>query len=214
MLPALLVDPLIRYAQRTPYSHLTGYMNRFWVRQPAPGRAWAFRVHQTLRSDYGRHLHDHPWDNLSIVLRGGYWEVSEGHYQTIVEAGGFEPERKILVEDRFIHLHQTVTTMAGGLVSREDRKAFAAAGVKWRGPGAIVYRHKLVRHRLVIPACAESWSLFGMTVKGREWGYQTPAGWVHNVIYDGKITEETGVQVASPDTRAPLPELPLKVRME
>ena len=38
-----------------------------------------FRVyfHRILRSDKDRHLHDHPWSFLSIILRGGYWEHTE-----------------------------------------------------------------------------------------------------------------------------------------
>ncbi len=33
-------------------------------------------LHRILRSDEDRALHDHPWWNCSIVLRGGYWEVT------------------------------------------------------------------------------------------------------------------------------------------
>lgn len=34
-------------------------------------------LHQILRDDDDRALHDHPWDSCSIVLRGGYSEVTE-----------------------------------------------------------------------------------------------------------------------------------------
>lgn len=49
------------------------YMNRWWV---IPRNRW-FNVylHQVVRDDDDRALHDHPWVNLSIVLKGGYWEV-------------------------------------------------------------------------------------------------------------------------------------------
>lgn len=33
-------------------------------------------LHQILRDDEDRALHDHPWVNLSIVLEGGYVEVA------------------------------------------------------------------------------------------------------------------------------------------
>lgn len=36
-------------------------------------------LHEMLRSDYARALHDHPWPFVSVVLRGGYCEV---HNQT------------------------------------------------------------------------------------------------------------------------------------
>lgn len=87
-IPASVANWLIRRAQRTPYFNLVGYMNRWWLKRPAGHGAhndvsevhktgWGARIHQTLRSDEDRALHDHPWANCSIVLRGGYWEVME-----------------------------------------------------------------------------------------------------------------------------------------
>lgn len=32
-------------------------------------------LHKTMLDDH-RVLHDHPWDNISIVLKGGYWETT------------------------------------------------------------------------------------------------------------------------------------------
>jgi len=49
------------------------YMRRWWV---IPRNRWFnLYLHEILRSDDDRALHDHPWFNCSIVLRGGYWEV-------------------------------------------------------------------------------------------------------------------------------------------
>ena len=68
------VEALLRRASRTPYLHLDGYMRRFWLfRSPLVNA----RVHEILRSDNDRHLHDHPWDYVSVILRGGYWEITE-----------------------------------------------------------------------------------------------------------------------------------------
>lgn len=69
------VDWLIGRAMRTPYFHLEGYLDRFWL-FPYGSLPFgiAVRIHHILRSDNDRHLHDHPWAFLSIVLRGGYWE--------------------------------------------------------------------------------------------------------------------------------------------
>lgn len=75
-----LVTAMVRFAQRTPYEHLyhadgTLYMGRWWLLQP---RWWtlgiAVRVHHIATPDLDRHLHDHPWPFLSIVLRGWYVE--------------------------------------------------------------------------------------------------------------------------------------------
>jgi hypothetical protein len=39
----------------------------------------AIRIHHTLSSDYDRHLHDHPWPSMSVILRGRYLEVMPRH---------------------------------------------------------------------------------------------------------------------------------------
>ncbi len=38
---------------------------------------FSIRVHHWLRSDDKRFFHDHPWSFISIVLKGGYTDVSE-----------------------------------------------------------------------------------------------------------------------------------------
>lgn len=87
-----VVDWLIRRAQRTPYVHITSkdgqdmYMGRWWLfnpytrgtggdRHPARWR-WlpSIRLHHIMRPDSDRHLHDHPWNARTIVLRGWYRE--------------------------------------------------------------------------------------------------------------------------------------------
>jgi hypothetical protein len=84
-----VTDWLIRRAMRTPYSPIVKdgelYMERFWLFNPYPpkndGRKapWQFpisiRLHHILLPDQGQHLHDHPWNARTIILRGGYAEV-------------------------------------------------------------------------------------------------------------------------------------------
>ncbi len=72
-LPNWLVNRIIARAQRTPYIHLDGYMNRWWL-VPYNRTGYAARVHEILSSDRERDLHDHPWPYISVVLRGGYFE--------------------------------------------------------------------------------------------------------------------------------------------
>lgn len=48
------------------------YMKRWWV--IPRNRVFNVYLHQVLRDDDARALHDHPWLNLSIILRGGYIE--------------------------------------------------------------------------------------------------------------------------------------------
>lgn len=189
-----LVDLIIRRAMRTPYSHLTGYMNRYWLRPPAPGRRWPIRIHQTLRSDHERALHDHPWNNISIVLRGGYWEVTPGAYQTAVESASISDPKQ---DWRLKQIHAVIHTLNGADVPERIRLFYTSVGVRWRGPGAFVRRPMAALHRLVIPAGSTSWSLFAMGPKQREWGFQTTAGWIHNRRYINKIGEEDSTQHAT-----------------
>lgn len=95
LLALLLARPrvaawLIARSQRTPYSPIHGpdgslYMDRWWLFNPypAPGdysrRGWrdwlpSIRVHHILRPDSDRHLHDHPWDARTFILKGWYTE--------------------------------------------------------------------------------------------------------------------------------------------
>lgn len=69
-----LIDRLIKRAKRTPYSHIEGYMERYWL-IPYNRIGIAVRIHHILRSDHDRAFHDHPWRYLTIILRGGYTEV-------------------------------------------------------------------------------------------------------------------------------------------
>jgi len=77
------VDALIAKAQNNQlrsYVHIGDYMERFWLLNPREGDPrrglLSIRLHHTLRSDRDDAFHDHPWDNVSIVLRGGYTEVT------------------------------------------------------------------------------------------------------------------------------------------
>jgi hypothetical protein len=89
-LPAV-ADWLIRRAQRTPYAHITSpttgelYMGRWWLFNPyqphndGAGRRWAewmpsIRIHHIIRPDSDRHLHSHPWNARTVILKGGYRE--------------------------------------------------------------------------------------------------------------------------------------------
>ncbi len=69
---------LIARSQRTPYSHIPGYMDRFWLFNAYGPGCWAWlpsiRIHHIMREDWDRHPHDHPWPWRTIVLRGWYWE--------------------------------------------------------------------------------------------------------------------------------------------
>jgi len=90
---------LIKRAQRCPYFHLEGYMNRWWLfnRYSVPGEQtkiiprwpWlpSIRIHHILREDYAEHLHDHPWEGRTIILRGWYVERREDGERYVMSKG-------------------------------------------------------------------------------------------------------------------------------
>lgn len=157
-----LIDRLITYAKRTPYFHLPGYMERYWLvpyrqrisREIDEGTAvsydgtgpvsfrerpfvWcsqqlgiAIRLHHILRSDTGRHPHDHPWSFVTVILRGGYYEM--------------------LFDE---HGVCTSTT--------------------WHGPGSILFRRANTWHRLIVPLDEgkECWTLFITGPWKQTWGF-------------------------------------------
>ncbi len=78
---------LIARAMKTPYSHIEKdegtYMERYWLFNPyfkgAGLRRWgdwlpSFRIHWIRLPDRDRHMHDHPWECRTIILKGGYTE--------------------------------------------------------------------------------------------------------------------------------------------
>ena len=85
-----VADWLIARAQRRPYSPIIKdsvlYMDRFWLFNPYPDSGasgadralWQFpisiRIHHIVMPDQDRHLHDHPWNARTIILRGFYHE--------------------------------------------------------------------------------------------------------------------------------------------
>lgn len=78
--PDWLLHRIERRAQQNPITPIYGsdgsmYMERWTVFK----REWLWvRLHVTHRSDEDREMHDHPWRNLSWILRTGYVEHMPG----------------------------------------------------------------------------------------------------------------------------------------
>lgn len=144
---------LFRLALRKPDVVLGGerpYMHRWYLTR----QHWLLNniyLHNILRSDDDRALHDHPWWNVSIVLRGGYWEWTR------------RPDAE---ERRYIVEMYRLEVLDTDIYQR-----------RWRGPGSIVFRRATQAHRLELPAGRTCWSLFITGRKSREWGFHCPKGW-------------------------------------
>lgn len=68
------VKALVENAKNTPYFHLDGYIDRWWLAPYEDGKPVSMRIHHIQRSDEGAFLHDHPWPSISIPLDSGYFE--------------------------------------------------------------------------------------------------------------------------------------------
>lgn len=86
----LIAEWLIKRSQKRPYLHIYGkdgtmYMGRWWLFNPYPHpeeqrKNWfpiSIRIHHIQRKDDDRHLHDHPWNARTIIIKGGYDEVRQ-----------------------------------------------------------------------------------------------------------------------------------------
>lgn len=85
-----VVDWLIARSAKTPYSDIVidgeTYMRRFWLFNPYTDegrvRRWSkylpsVRLHHIVLPDPDRHMHDHPWNARTFILRGTYAEVRQ-----------------------------------------------------------------------------------------------------------------------------------------
>lgn len=133
---------LLRRASKTPYFHLDGYMERFWLIPKTAGLPLSARVHRILRSDDDSAMHDHPWWNWSFVLENGYHEVMP------VPANGVLPKGAVMLEG---NPHEP-------------------ACVVHRPPGSFVRRTTASRHRLIL-LDGPVLSVFAMGRKSAEWGF-------------------------------------------
>lgn len=145
-----VADWLIRRAKRTPYFHITSpdgqeiYMGRWWLFNPydydtrQPRRRWcpiSIRIHHIMRHDDDRHLHDHPWNARTIVLKGYYFEETPKQFKTLVKRGAGDTARI-----GFGQFHRIHTVSQGGVytlfISGKHRGTwgFLVDGVKvpWR----------------------------------------------------------------------------------
>jgi hypothetical protein len=188
----LLYSQVYLRALGTPYFHLPGYMLRHWVfgdRSPernADNERWhgrrggwlyrmlarlvAVRAHTILRSDADRALHDHPFASVSIVLKGGYWEVCEPN-----EHARALPAIYALLLEQLPWLE----------VNPRSTATAASYNVHWRGPGSVVFRRAAAAHRLVLPGSdgrdpgdEAARTLFVMGAKCQGWGFY-PHGTEH-----------------------------------
>lgn len=119
-------------------------------------------IHKILQSDYDC-LHDHPWNFISIILKGGYWE-------------GTSPEQRL-----------------SKLECEHFKKTYGENGMyyRWYDRFSILFRKATWKHRLKLKQLGHErfmpcTTLVIMFKRKREWGFFTKSGWVHWSKYNSK----------------------------
>jgi hypothetical protein len=116
-------------------------------------------LHRMDGPDPGRHLHDHPWPFVSIVLRGGY---REWRFDTRVAA-------------------------VAALVAREYPKA-APGYDSHRRQWSIARMRPDECHSIYSLDRSPTWTLMFVGRRFRNWGFYTPDGWMPHGRYDTDLT--------------------------
>ncbi len=128
------------------------YMRRWTLTLPT---GHMIRVHKILRSDDRTHYHDHPFDFVSFILKGGYVEYSGTTVQS-------PPDREAIAS---ITITPKITLKRTYL------------------PGSIVRRRAEDLHALEL-LDGPAWTLVFAGPIRREWGFETSDGWIEASKYD------------------------------
>lgn len=139
-------------------------------------KAFAVFLHNFVRSDEDRALHDHPWRFIVIPIWRGYWEHSEdaitcdqcggtGVFTIKEHGGGF-----------WVNCADHCFTCGGtGTLTRQlRRRVFPLIGARMR-PATFAHRVELFEDRDGNPLHA--WSIFIRFREVRDWGFLLPSGW-------------------------------------
>lgn len=137
------------------------YMRRFIFRLPF--KLGTVRLHQILRSDDDRHLHDHPFDFVSILLTGSYAETTPTPCDCDAESRGYHYRCDFEI-------------------SPTRRRIWPRF--------SIVRKRAEDLHRLTLSR--PLWTLVFAGPKRRDWGFATELGWVHNGKYSATFPESAG----------------------
>lgn len=137
-------------------------------------------LHHTVQDNDPIGVHDHPYWNLSIVLKGGYWE-----YMPVNPLSHWEVGQWAHVASRNYSPY----------LRKIKAQAYQELYKVWRKPGAFILRRPTDAHRLSLPNVPyrdmvenkrdtykrSAWSLFITGPRVREWGIWMPDGWVRKM---------------------------------
>lgn len=161
----MISDWIIALAKRTPYFHLPGYMDRFWLVPYA--KAISREVAE---------LHSVSYDGTGPVA------FRQRPFAWVLQRFGIAARVHHILrsdEGREPHDHPwpyLTIILKGGYYEHRYEDDGRLRGVKWHGPGSVLYRPAGSWHMLKLPQGDTAWTLF---VTGRyvgTWGFLTPTG--------------------------------------
>lgn len=129
-------------------------------------RYFSIKIHKILLSD-NDDLHDHPWNFLSIILWGGYFE--EIFLKDSLKEKGPSTDCRL---NPCIY-HRTDAQIEG------MRTLFTY----WRKPGSILWRPATMAHKLYLPPGKSAWTFVVTIHRHRDWGFWGKNGWVFHSDY-------------------------------
>jgi len=102
----MLITNLFNVAKKRPPDVIIGdtnspYMRRWFI--IPQNKIINIYLHHFLRSDDDRALHDHPWSNLSILLKGSYTEHSVRPGQIEVKSVLQKGQVKFRISGKYAH---------------------------------------------------------------------------------------------------------------
>lgn len=180
----------------------TPYMVRYFISRPNTKKKGRIYLHKFLRSDHDRALHDHPWNFVSIILKGGYWEFADDRAIPYKQKAGNErkygstygqPEDKAytmhIEREKFSSRAFPLTAYHDSLVKPDKYIPASVKGqsFRWFGPGSILRRGAGWRHRVALPAGNTAWTIIYTTPKLREWGFWPNDKFCHWTKYDSYL---------------------------
>ncbi len=121
----------------------------------------SIKIHKALVSDTGD-LHDHPWNYMSIILWGGYWEWTQVEIESEKLLSWFIETRKLL---------------DNGVTEKSNIKGKLVKIARWYSPGSVLFRKANIPHKLEIPEGKYSLSLIFTSYKWRAWGFMKNGKW-------------------------------------
>ncbi len=117
-------------------------------------------LHLFHRGDVEDYAHDHPWPFWSLILWGGYFEITGG--------GPHCPSCNL---DCFEREGRSSCCDVEVLSTGERRK--------WYGPLRLLRRPAEWQHRVELPEGKRCWSILWIGRKQRSWGFICPGkGWI------------------------------------